>query len=184
MSEYSQAIAAQCRVMACETKAVSVIELMDDLWRYALRTWRKPGVERASLCLQDDFSAPVSLLLMAGWLGEQKYPAQPALATSLSEYARQWDTQKVMPLRALRRAARRPQWSEWKRLLRDAELEAERLVLAELEQMVLAQPRAAEFGDTTRAWLLLLLPESATCQEQAQHIEAFLSALEADAAGY
>ena len=169
--------------MGCETKAVSVIELMDDLWRYALTAWRKPGVESASLCLQDDFSAPVSLLLLAGWLGQTRYPPRPALAVSLSDYARQWEKQKVMPLRAIRRAAQRPEWSEWKRLLRDAELEAERLVFAELEQMVLAQPCAAEGDDTTRAWLLLLLPDSATCQEQAQHLEVFLAALNADTAG-
>ena len=137
------------------------------LWRYALAAWRTPGVEAGALKLQDNFAVPVALLLTAGWLGSRGYPPHPALAQQLGNVARDWEAQRLAPLRAVRRqAGQRGQWAEWKRLLQDAELEAERLLLAELEALVQAAPQALAGDVTLPAWLLLLVPDIASCQEQ------------------
>ena len=148
------------------------------LWRYALAAWRTPGVEACALKLQDNFALPVALLLVGGWLGSRGYPPQPALAQQLAQVAGDWETQRLGPLRALRRhAGQRGQWAEWKRLLQDAELEAERLLLEEMEALVQAMPQALAEDATLHAWLLLLVPDIASCQEQDALVQTLLPLL-------
>lgn len=140
---------------------------MTDLWRFALAAWRQPDVEAVCLQMQDDYQVSVALLLCGCWLGRKGYPLHPPLAQILSARALEWERQRLAPLRALRRAAgQQASWAEWKRLLQDAELEAEHLLLTELETAVLAQPRA-EGKSSSQSWLLLLVPEAATCEGQA-----------------
>lgn len=143
---------------------------MKDLWRFALSAWRKPDVEVTCLQLQDDYQVSPALLLCGCWLGVNGYPLDVSLAQTLAERVNEWERQRLMPLRGLRRAAgQQPQWAEWKRLLQDAELEAEHLLLSELEQVVLALPRE-QSAEVSENWLLLLVPDAATCEGQASLI--------------
>lgn len=140
---------------------------MTDLWRFALATWRLSDVEATCLQLQDDYQVSAALLLCGCWLGRKGYPLHPPLAKILSARAFEWEQQRLAPLRALRRAAgQHAPWAEWKRLLQDAELEAEHLLMTELEEAVSAQPRA-EDAPVSENWLLLLVPDAATCEGQA-----------------
>lgn len=139
---------------------------MSDLWAFALSAWRRPGVEAAALRLQDDFELSASLLLTGVWLGARGVPAEPLLAGRLQEVAANWERERIGPLRRLRRgAAANPSWQEWKRLLQEAELEAERLLLGVLEQQVSEHPQAPG-ADSVHAWLMLLVPASVLCVEQ------------------
>jgi len=134
-------------------------------WQFAVQAWRQPGVERACLALQDSFSVPVTAVLLGGWLGRAGYPADEALARQAMALVEEWEAQRLAPLRALRRqVAARAEWREWKRLLQDAELEGERLLLETLEQLVGQHPRAAQPTITLHAWWLLLVPQGASCE--------------------
>lgn len=134
-------------------------------WQFAVQAWRQPGVERACLVLQDSFSVPVTAVLLGGWLGRAGYPADEALARQALALIDEWEAQRLAPLRALRRhVAAQPAWREWKRLLQDAELEGERLLLETLEQLVSQHPREMQAGSSLHAWWLLLVPQGASCE--------------------
>ena len=146
------------------------------LWRYALRAWRRPGIERACLALQDDFSVPVASLLFAGWASWRGYAPDAQLARLAMTQIEEWERLRLAPLRTVRRqASRMPAWSEWKRLLQDAELEGERLLLGTLEQLLAEAPRPGGEASALSTWLLLMVPQSAGCEG----IGAALQVLEA-----
>lgn len=143
---------------------------MKGLWNFALTAWRKPSVEAICLQLQDDYQVSVALLLCGCWLGVKRQPVYAPLAKTLAVRAEKWESQRLQPLRELRRVAgQEPQWAEWKRLLQDAELEGERLLLNELEALVSALPRAPD-TETSQDWLPLLVMNAATCEGQAHLI--------------
>lgn len=152
-------------------------------WQFAVQAWRQPGVELACLALQDSFSVPVTAVLLGGWLGRSGYPADEALARQAIALVEEWETQRLAPLRALRRqVAAQPAWREWKRLLQDAELEGERLLLEALEQLVGQHPRAAQPTTTLYAWWILLVPQSASCEGITGLLEQLGELLAPDAA--
>lgn len=152
-------------------------------WQFAVQAWRQPGVERACLVLQDSFSVPVTAVLLGGWLGRAGYPADEALARQALALIDEWEAQRLAPLRALRRqVATQPAWREWKRLLQDAELEGERLLLEILEQLVNQHPREAQAASTLHAWWLLLVPQGASCEGITAELETLGALLVPDAA--
>lgn len=159
----------------------SIVPFERRLWQFAVQAWRAAGVERTCLALQDRFSIPAASLLLASWLGNARYPPDAALARQARALVEEWEAQRLSGLRGLRReAAKRPEWAEWKRLLQDAELEGERLVFTELDVLVDAHPRALEASPTVRAWLLLMVPDSASCEEIGRLIEELVEALPKD----
>ncbi|MCK0538807.1 TIGR02444 family protein [Alcanivorax quisquiliarum] len=147
------------------------------LWRFALALWKRPGVERAALLLQDQHGISVCLLLAALWLAREGVAPEAGLAGALRDEAEKWERERIGPLRQLRRlASSRPQWGDWQRSLQDAELEAERLLLAELAAAAGARPlpRAAQ-PENAHAWLLTVLPEMASCENLAAATQALLA---------
>ena len=152
-------------------------------WQFAVQAWRQPGVERACLTLQDNFSVPVTAVLLGGWLGRAGYPADEAMARQALAIIDEWEAQRLAPLRALRRqVAAQPAWREWKRLLQDAELEGERLLLETLEQLVNQHPREAQAASTLHPWWLLLVPQGASCEGITAELETLGALLVPDAA--
>lgn len=147
------------------------------LWRFALALWKRPGVERAALLLQDQHGIPVCLLLAALWLAGEGVPPDTSLAATLRDAAEKWERERIGPLRQLRRvAASRPQWGDWKRSLQDAELEAERLLLGELAAVAAARPLPrTDVATSAHAWLLAVLPEIASCENLAAAAQALLA---------
>lgn len=155
--------------------------MMDaSLWQFAVQAWRRPGVERACLALQDDFSVPVASVLLAGWLGAAGYPADPALARTTQAIITDWETTRLAPLRGLRRqASAHAPWRDWARLLREAELEGERLLYEALDAHVRQCPKACE-RQTLAPWFLLMVPSSAGCEGMTAWLDMLHSALTAD----
>lgn len=138
------------------------------LWPFALQGWKRPQVEQIALRLQDRWHLPVCLLLTALWLGRRGLVPDPALASRLSDLALVWETERIAPLRNLRRmAGTRSDWADWKRLLQEAELEAEKLLLGELEALVQDHPLETGERDLGEGWLLLVAPDMASCEELA-----------------
>ncbi|WP_111655561.1 TIGR02444 family protein [Isoalcanivorax indicus] len=149
-----------------------------DIWHYALRLWKRPGVTSAALVLQDRHGVSVCLALAALWLAEQDITPDATLADMLVETAGDWEQQRIAPLRGLRRqASARADWADWKRALQDAELEAERLLLRELAVLVAQRPWPRGQSDR-HAWLLLVLPDMAQCESLAQAVSALLAVCE------
>ncbi|MBZ2190337.1 TIGR02444 family protein [Alcanivorax sp. JB21] len=146
------------------------------LWQFALSLWKRPGVERAALVLQDQHGVSVCLALAAVWLSRRDVLPDARLAEAMTETARVWEQQRVAPLRGLRRqASARGDWGDWRRLLQEAELEAERLLLLELEGHLQARP--VPRGDTQAlSWLLLVLPEAAQCESLSQALDTLVEA--------
>lgn len=133
---------------------------MDDLWRFSLNAWRLPGVERVCLQLQDQHDAEVALLLAAAWNALQGVTPDPSLLVLMRAPGQHWRS-RLDTLRTLRReASSQPHWQEWKRLLADAELEAERLLLEDISQQLQARPRDRTDVCAVLEWLLLAVEES------------------------
>ena len=74
------------------------------LWRFSLAFYRRPGVERACLALQDGWGADVNMLLFCCWAGiEEGAPLDAARIERAMAAVAQWQARVVAPLRALRR---------------------------------------------------------------------------------
>ena len=148
-----------------------------DLWTFALQCWKRPGVEKTALGLQDRWQLSVCLLLTGLWLGRRGVQANPDLASRLREAAVTWEGERIRSLRTMRRlASTRADWADWKRILQEAELEAERLLLAELQALITEFPLASDAASSVDGWLLLLVPDMASCEELAQGLAALRDA--------
>lgn len=148
-----------------------------DLWSFAVALYGRPGVEAASLCLQEA-GADVCLLLCAAWLGHQGVAWQAGRLAQLRALAEPWQADVVTPLRRLRQ-----QWrgaalnDEGLALLRGQlkalELDAERRLLARLEAVAQTWPREA--AGAVPEWLEQALP--ATARRQRNALETLRAAL-------
>lgn len=134
------------------------------LWRFAVRLWREPQVERACLRLQDEFAVPVAALLVALWAASSGRRPDPALGRSLLASAEQFESELLRPLREVRRrAADDPHGAELKRRVQEAELEGERLLLERLEQQVITLP-GQDQPASALTWLMMVVPDVARCE--------------------
>lgn len=121
--------------------------LSNPLWHYAIALYQRPGVEALCLALQAQ-GLSVNRLLLCCWLAVDRrcYQAPDPLTASPSE-ADQWRQAVLEPLRRLRYQVR-DQWQargagECYRQLRQAELAAEQLELAQLWQQSRHWPLAS-----------------------------------------
>ena len=146
------------------------------LWQFALSLWKRPGVERAALVLQDQHGVSVCLALAGLWLCRRDVLPDAGLAEAMTDTARAWEQQRVAPLRGLRRqAAARNDWGDWRRLLQEAELEAERLLLLELEALLQARPVPRGEAEPL-SWLVLMLPDAARCESLSEALDTLIEA--------
>ena len=150
---------------------------MDDLWRFALSSWRIPGVEESCLQLQDKHGFQVALLLAGAWLACRGTVPDAAMVKAMQDRLAPWKV-RLQSLRGLRReASTQAAWQEWKRLLADAELEAERLALSDLEQLLQAYPRAGENAQPVLEWFLLINGEAQPATERLAALSQLASLL-------
>ena len=75
-----------------------------DLWRFSLRVYRAPGVERACLALQDGQGADVNLLLFCGWLAGRGVALERRRLRQAMAHVRSWQSAVIVPLRSARHA--------------------------------------------------------------------------------
>ena len=129
--------------------------LNNPLWQYALEVYGRPGVAPELLRLQDEQNCDVLWLLTALWLGERGITLTPEdLSLSRHDACRH---DRILPLRAQRRACDKTSDPEAYEALKKAELNAEQQGLALLYQAFSA--READGGNAV-ANLALLTPET------------------------
>lgn len=118
---------------------------MSEFWDWAVAVYAKPGVAEACLDLQDDHGQNVPLLLWAVWRSGEVEAAVAA--------ARTWEDKVVGPLRGVRRHLKgRAGADTLREQVKRIELEAERLLIEDLERLAgpAASPHALE--RTAAAW--------------------------------
>jgi uncharacterized protein (TIGR02444 family) len=126
-------------------------------WDYALRLYRREGVEAACLDLQERHGLDVNVVLFCCWLASRGIEAEPGWLKAVIAAVNPWHADIVQPLRAVRRrlkaqlaepqpgnvAARWPELTaELRQRLLGLEIDGERL-----EQLLLAE-LAANLGAT------------------------------------
>jgi uncharacterized protein (TIGR02444 family) len=78
--------------------------MRESLWRFSLRVYARPGVERACLALQDEHGVDVNVLFFCCWLGGAGRSADQRLLRRAMGSVRAWRRDVVQPLRGARRA--------------------------------------------------------------------------------
>lgn len=109
-----------------------------DLWAFALDFYGRPGIAEACLALQDHEGLNVNLLLWCCFLARRGHALTPESAGAASDRVAPWNRRVTAPLRAVRRAvknAAEPGASVLYQLLKQTELEAERVELALLQEI-------------------------------------------------
>jgi uncharacterized protein (TIGR02444 family) len=119
------------------------------LWDFALAAYPRDEVREACLKLQDEDGQCVCLLLWAGWAASESRPLLPETLAHAVASARQWEHGVTGPLRAARRSLRSHGHPVLAETVGAAEIEAERLLLVELEG--LAPPPTVSAADQLKA---------------------------------
>lgn len=137
-----------------------------DLWSFTLDFYARPGVEQACLRLQDE-GADVCLLLCGVWLGKRGVACTPRRVDALVALAGPWQADVVTPLRGLRRqwhtaAQQDSALADLREQLKTLELQAERQLLARLQQLTREWP--IDEATNVQDWLRTLCGPQA-CQE-------------------
>ena len=146
--------------------------MSSDLWSFSLATYARPGVEDACLQLQTA-GANVCLLLCGLWLEQRGVTCDEHRVRLLQALTEPWDIEVVQPLRALR--------TQWKTLAEDdpvlkglreqmkaLELEAERHLLWQLEQVAQHWPR--DDASASGQWLESLAGATASPNRDALQV--------------
>lgn len=145
-----------------------------DLWNFALRLYRHPGVEPACLQLQAE-GGDVCLLLCATWLEWLRIAPDGERCALLRDLARPWQETVVTPLRRLRKgwreAAREDvRLAALRSRLQQLELDAERELLTRLETACRDWPEAG--ADEGTSWLERLAGNAAHCRDALETLRA------------
>ena len=135
--------------------------MSSDLWSFSLATYARPGVEPACLQLQAA-GANVCLLLCGLWLEQRAIACNEQRVQQLQMLVGPWDIEVVQPLRALRMqwktlAAEDPVLKGLREQMKALELEAERHLLWQLEQVAQNWPQALSAANE---WLESLMGAS------------------------
>lgn len=133
-------------------------------WAFALEAWRRPGVERLCLDLQDRHGQCVALLLWRLWAaGANRRVAPDALAAAVAA-AKAWEGEVVGPLRRVRRTLKSPSvpvdaaaLASLRESLSTAEVAAERCLTETLERLApeaaaVPVPPLEALVELARAW--------------------------------
>ena len=117
------------------------------LWDFAIAFYAKPGIQSACLTLQNTLGVNVPLLLCCCWVSKHYGVLPNALAKALSQFAQCYTQLSIAPLRTIRTTMKHSlhtQWpiryTHWEALreqVKALELDAEKLLLQGLEQLVL-----------------------------------------------
>jgi len=121
---------------------------------FAEALYARPGVASACLDMQDRRSFDVALLLYACWLGVRSRSISAEQMAQLVSATQSWRFEVVRPLRRLRRRLKigpegmpRQRSDGVRKLVKAAELEVERALLAVLETSVEGWPKGSVAGN-------------------------------------
>ncbi|MEA1650350.1 TIGR02444 family protein [Nitrospirillum sp. BR 11164] len=142
-------------------------EPLAPFWPYALDAYARPGVAEACLAAQDGHGADVPLLLWGAWAAARGHTLTEGDLDAAATAAARWRAPVIEPLRQARRAlkalaADAPANEALRQAVKAAELEAERLYMASLEQLADGWPAPTPpRPQTLRDNLARLLPPEA-----------------------
>lgn len=115
----------------------------NSFWDFSLWIYRQEGVEHSCLELQNNYGCDVNLLLFCCWGGLNYGVLPEAVIGRAVDYSQLWRSDVVQPLRAIRVRMKGKQWitafddhETLRGQVKSAELEAERLQQAVLEQLI------------------------------------------------
>ena len=125
-------------------------------WAFSLRFYAASGVQQALLQLQDEEGADATTLLYILWRGSRGYRLNEEALTLIEQRTRPWRDGIIKPLRMVRRAmkgfaAGSPVAEALRERIKEAELEAERLLHSALEAQSATVPEAREFSNGVAA---------------------------------
>ena len=131
---------------------------MSAFWDWALAVYAREEAAEACLKLQDAHGQNVPLILWAVWAAREARAPGDAAVAEAARLARRWETAAVAPLRAVRRelkqdvegvpAAERIAFRDH---VKAVELEAERLLMRNLELLAPEEPSARDEADLLSA---------------------------------
>ncbi|MBB6249889.1 TIGR02444 family protein [Nitrospirillum iridis] len=131
------------------------------LWPYALAVYARPGVAEVCLEAQDAHGADVPLLLWGAWAAARGRTLTQDDMAAARGLAHHWREPIIAPLRQVRRALKALPADALRQAVKAAELEAERLYLAALEDLARDWPDAPAAPQGLRDNLARLLPPDA-----------------------
>ncbi|MEA1676839.1 TIGR02444 family protein [Nitrospirillum sp. BR 11163] len=140
---------------------------MPDFWPYALDAYARPGVADICLEAQDAHGADVPLLLWGAWAAARGRALSHGDVAAARVATAHWRAPIIEPLRQARRAlkalaAGACENEALRQAVKKAELEAERLYMAALEQVAAGWPAPAPpCSQALRDNLARLLPPGA-----------------------
>lgn len=104
------------------------VQSCNPLWEYSLEIYRRPGVERCCLALQERCGLDVNIVLYAAWLAARQQRLSDEHLARLTRQVSQWRDCVIRPLRELRRQLRKedPAVRKLRDLVKRLELQAER----------------------------------------------------------
>ncbi|MCO7515318.1 TIGR02444 family protein [Pseudomonas guariconensis] len=151
-----------------------------DLWRHALALYGQPGVEAACLELQA-LGGDVCLLLCGTWLQAGNVQPDAERVHALRSLAEPWQRQVVAPLRVLRQQWRADAQDDahlavLREQVKGLELEAERTLLARLQEQARAWPAGPD--GPTDDWLAWLAPDQARGHDALHRLRVAAEALQ------
>ena len=125
------------------------------LWDFALAFYAKPQVAETCIALQDTYDCNVCLLIGLGWSDERKGFLSTAELTNLELHVEAWTQQVIQPLRNLRRLTKHSvatykkddTQTQLRTLIKQAELLAEKKLLAEIESWLMQFPITTKTKD-------------------------------------
>jgi uncharacterized protein (TIGR02444 family) len=131
---------------------------MESLWRFSLRVYARPGVERAVLALQESCGVDVNLLFFCCWLGGAGRKVDRRLLKRATGAVSGWRREVIAPLRNARRRLKLgisgvpTEWSDRLRKgIGKAELDAEQVEQILLERCAGAARPGKEPPETIAA---------------------------------
>lgn len=147
--------------------------MRDELWKFALNLYARPGIEAACLQLQAE-GANVCLLLCGAWLDTRGVACSGERVALLQAIATPWHEEVVQPLRTLRQqwrdqALHDAELAPLRESIKALELSAERQLLQRLHDQAARWP--LDTDRSGKAWLSALLPTPAA------HVSPALQAL-------
>ena len=130
-------------------------EGQDAFWAFSLRFYAASGVQQVLLQLQDEKGADVTILLYILWRASCGYRLNEEALTLIEQRTRQWRDEIIKPLRMVRRAmkglAAGSSAEALRKPVKQAELEAERLLHSALEAQSETLPEAREVSNVVSA---------------------------------
>jgi len=111
------------------------------LWEFSVKLYRQPGVEPMCLLLQDQWHADVNILFWLRWLEVESMPINATRIRLAEAHIAGWKTDAILPLRQLRAEIKQHYGTTDKgvettrTMIKDAELQAEKVVQMRLEKL-------------------------------------------------